>query len=131
MYSRYPNYRFAGGVRVPENYSGNAFKAAEIKEDPPAAKAEYAAAHLGEVDATQESRAGEKLEQARAADASGAELPALKGFKAPALKFNVGKLFSGNVGFEELLIIGLILLMSQSESDDGIILLLIILLFVG
>ena len=25
MYSRYPNYRFGGGIKIPENYSGNAF----------------------------------------------------------------------------------------------------------
>ena len=39
--------------------------------------------------------------------------------------------FSHGLGFEELLIIGLILLISQSDTDDDVILLLALLLFVG
>ena len=33
MYSRYPNYRFSGGVKIPDNYSGNAFKPSDAEED--------------------------------------------------------------------------------------------------
>ena len=45
--------------------------------------------------------------------------------------FNVGKLFSGGIGVEELLIIGLILLIAQSENNEDIIVLLALLLFIG
>lgn len=126
MYSRYPNYRFSGGVKVPENYSGNAFSASEDKED-----------RIIEADADAESTpaaetaaesASEKKEDASVETFN----PAKKGFRFPGFKFDIGRIFSGGFGFEEILIIGLILLISQNGSgEDDIILLLALLLFIG
>ena len=135
MYSRYPNYRFSGGLKVPENYSGNAFKAAEINdEEPVIAQAEDIHSEVAVKQAADTPRSEGEIEKAEEIMAEGEpenSLPVGKRVKSPALKFNIGKLFSGGFGFEELLIIGLILLISQNETDDDIILLLVILLFVG
>jgi hypothetical protein len=45
--------------------------------------------------------------------------------------FNLGRIFSGGFGFEELLLIAIILLVSQNDSGDELILFLALLLFVG
>ena len=128
MYSRYPNYRFSGAMRVPDNYSGNVFKASES------------------IDIGEESDAQRTIDELEAQSAEAASLPAVppeaesqerdakpvsKGFKLPAFNFDIHSLFSGKFGIEELLIIGLILLISKSDTDDDIILLLALLLFIG
>ena len=122
MYSRYPNYRFSGGVRIPDNYSGNAFGAPEA---PPRESAEE---HIG-AEARAEESAPVEAESARESAEvfkSEKEKP-----RFPSFGFGLGRLFSGGFGFEELLIIGLILLIAQSGTDDDIILLLALLLFIG
>ena len=128
MYSRYPNYRFSGAMRVPENYSGNVFKPSES------------------VDVSEESDTESTFDEVEAKGAEEASLPAMsteaenleretkpasKGFKLPAFNFDIRSLFSGKFGIEELLIIGLILLISKNDTDDDIILLLALLLFIG
>lgn len=127
MYSRYPNYRFSGGVRVPENYSGNAFSASEDKDD-----------KIIESDLTEEApktpteTVSEAAAEGRGDETAETFKPVQKGFRLPGFKFDIGKIFSGGFGFEELLIIGLILLISQNgKGDDDIILLLALLLFIG
>lgn len=118
MYSRYPNYRFSGGVRIPDNYSGNAFGASE--------------------DTPQELEEERGREEERAEVSAPLEAKSSEVFKAekertgfPSFGFKFGRLFSGGFGFEELLIIGLILLIAQGGADDDIILLLVLLLFIG
>ena len=132
MYSRYPSYRFSGGVRVPENYSGNAFNPAEeerkeliIEESAPEQSAEQptvesVAAPVDEAES--KDRQEESQEVFR---------PNKKGIRFPGFGFDIGRIFSGRFGFEELLLIALIFLISQNGTDDDIILMLAILLFVG
>lgn len=133
MYSRYPNYRFSGGVRVPENYSGNAFSSAEEEQkeisvseasaEPESAQEVTAAPDTSPVDDSEDK---EKEEEAREVFR-----PNKKGIRFPGFGFDIGRIFSGRFGFEELLIIALILLISQNGTDDDIILMLALLLFVG
>ena len=51
--------------------------------------------------------------------------------KGSGIGFNVGRLFRGGIGFEELLIIALILLISQNDNNDDIIVLLALLLYIS
>ncbi|MBO5416574.1 MAG: hypothetical protein J6A83_08110 [Clostridia bacterium] len=130
MYSRYPNYRFSGGVRVPDNYSGNAFKPTPPEGESESATesesvAEAAVAESVAVSAT-ESASTDSRE-----DTAAVFKPEKGKVKFPSFNFNLGKIFSGGFGFEELLIIGLILLIAQNGTDDDIILLLALLLFIG
>ena len=125
-YDGYPQ-----GFAVPENYSGNAFR------------------ENGEVDYTNEETMPfeeEELTEARGAEAETAEeeiaeavgkifeeKPKNNGtlLSRSGFGFNIGKLFGGGIGFEELLIIGLIFLIAQSENNEDIIVLLALLLFIG
>ncbi|MBQ7383482.1 MAG: hypothetical protein IJV72_01675 [Clostridia bacterium] len=134
MYSRYPNYRFSGGVRVPDNYSGNAFKPESQNQnvEAEAVKAERleaVAEQIGAAEAVEPIK--EKAPEGEGTESVSAFKAEKSKFRFPSFNFNVGKLFSGGFGFEELLIIGLILLISQNGADDDIILLLALLLFIG
>lgn len=127
MYARYPNYRFGGGIKIPENYSGNAFSASPTDPDVPPDLANTELQEVSEdipvvtVDKNEENtetsifRGGDKRRRA-----------------SPfGFRFDLGRLFSGGFGFEELLILAIILLVSQNEAQDDLILFLAILLFVG
>ena len=128
MYTRYPNYRFGSRVKIPENYSGNAFSSdaaeAEAGESLPndAEPKEERGSELA-LNAVSEDM-GEKTEEV------GIVKQSEKRIKLPSFRFDLGKLFSGGFGFEELLIIALILLISEGDSDDDMILLLALLLFI-
>ena len=127
MYSKYANYRFPSKVRLPENYSGNAFSSREEnapkKETEPQTEAETII-NQEEIPTKTESEAHEEKEVSLLSRSD-------KKLKLPFINFNVGKLFSGGLGFEELLIIALILLLSEGDNDDGMILVLLLLLFIG
>ena len=138
MYSRYPNYRFGGGVKLPNNYSGNAFPTQSGVSEQSLGKAEDAIA--------QESALSAESEVSQAAVASETEKESAEVIKTaesvecaksvarlPRLPFklDIGRVFSRGFGFEELLILALILLISQGSNDDDTILLLILLLFIG
>ena len=142
MYSRYPNYRFAGGVRLPENYSGNAFVQAGKDNEETAEKvsAEQTEASLDASETREESvpsvadrKIRENREEADDSERMAEVMkPLQKRVRRPAFKFDIGRIFSGGFGFEELLIIALILVISQGESEDDIIVLLLaLLLFIG
>ena len=123
MYNSRPR-AYRGGFSVPENYSGNAFGEAsplvdsgidEEKAEPTAAREASAADFRGEE---------EKIEEA-------AETSALAQNRS-GIGFDVGRLFRGGIGFEELLILALILLISQNNSsNDDVIVLLALLLFIS
>ena len=124
MYTRYPNYRFGSKVKLPENYSGNAFapeesESADISDDI-------------RVDDTFENRVSvDSNESVKEPEGDVAVMGrADKRIKLPSFKLDVGKLFSGGFGFEELLIIALILLISGGDNDDDTVLLLALLLFI-
>ncbi|MBE6530546.1 MAG: hypothetical protein E7679_00445 [Ruminococcaceae bacterium] len=132
MYSRYPNYRFSGGVRVPENYSGNAFSPTEedkkeiiIDEIPTEQSTEQP--DIETVSAPANDTEDKEIKE----EAREVFRPNKKGIRFPGFGFDIGKMFSGRFGFEELLLIALIFLISQNGADDDIILMLAILLFVG
>ncbi len=125
MYSRYPNYRFANGVRVPDNYSGNAFIQTSRDNDE---KEEI----KQETEPEAEERVPERGLIEINAEAEPKTVPVAKKIKLPEFNFGLGKIFSGKFGFEELLLIGLIFLVTQSENnDDDTILLLLLLLFIS
>ncbi|MBQ8141198.1 MAG: hypothetical protein IJ038_05850 [Clostridia bacterium] len=134
MYSRYPNYKFANGVRVPDNYSGNAFApqttAAEEQKNDFEEKDEGSevSPENTEIEVSSDSV---PHEEERSDESVEAMKHSEKKFKLPGFNFNLGKIFSKGFGFEELLIIGLILLLSQNDTDDDIILLLVLLLFIS
>lgn len=123
MYSRYPNYRF-GGIKIPENYSGNAFSEATEK-----------AAEQGAYDDVPESveEASEVTAKVAPEDEKSVSAALLDRKKRLpfGFNFNLGRIFSGGFGFEELLLIAIILLVSQNDSGDELILFLALLLFVG
>ena len=123
MYSRYPNYRF-GGIKIPENYSGNAFSEATEK-----------ASEQGAYDDVPESieEASEVTAKVAPEDEKSVSAALLDRKKRLpfGFNFNLGRIFSGGFGFEELLLIAIILLVSQNDSGDELILFLALLLFVG
>ena len=118
MYSRQPMGRFPKGMRVPENYSGNAFSprssAASDSQD-----TEDGAQDVEVSDIRSETEARVSPSE-RSADSR------------PTFKFDLGRFFSGNRGFgmEEFLIIALILLLAQNDSGDDTLIFLILLLFI-
>ena len=130
MYSKYANYRFPSKVRLPENYSGNAFAANE----PDKAVNEPLAEPLSDIVGTAEENDG-YVPEVKNDTAEEKQVSLIsntgKKIKLPFIDLNIGKLFSGSFGFEELLLIALIFRLSQGDNDDGMILVLIFLLFVG
>ena len=144
---RYPTYRsgnYSPDFSVPDNYSGNAFRSgvheseitlegesntdmadvniaentdgmenAEVSVDfdnpDDSPKADESIETMGKVNEGEERRVKEK-----------------GGFG-----FDIGKLFNGGIGFEEILIIGLMLLVGKDGGNEDIIILLALLLFIG
>ncbi len=124
-YDGYPQ-----GFAVPENYSGNAFRENEEEvvdyttEEVPSLEEEV----FGEA---QEITVNEEI--AEPVGKIFDEKPKSKGglLSRSGFGFNIGKLFGGGIGFEELLIIGLIFLIAQNDNNEDIIVLLALLLFIG
>ena len=126
MYTKYPNYRFGSRVKLPENYSGNAF-AAQSGEAIDRENYESGANDDNTADTVPVGDGEKNVDTDNSvAVISGGE----KKIKLPSFKLEVGKLFSGGLGFEELLIIALILLLSGGDNDDGTIFWLVLLLFI-
>ena len=127
MYTRYPNYRFGGKVKLPENYSGNAFSSDVSEKD--------TVEPLTEDTEIVSAEGAEEVQSSAPPPKEDAEVSLIKQtgkrIKLPSFGFNLDRFFSGGFGFEELLLIALILLISQGDSDDEMILLLVLLLFVG
>ena len=118
MYSRQPMGRFPKGMRVPENYSGNAFspRSSIISDDQ---ETEEGVQPTDVPNVSSESESSAQTND-RSADIR------------PAFKLDLGRFFSGNRGFgmEEFLIIALILLLAQNDSGDDTLIFLILLLFI-
>ena len=121
-YDGYPEW-----LVVPENYSGNAFRESvekiidEIEEESAGREDEGCAEGMeaAQISAEPVHKAFEENHK------KGGGLFSRTGFG-----FNLSNLF-GSIGFEELLIIGLILLIAQNENNEDIIVLLALLLFIG
>ena len=125
MYNSRPRYnRFSSEFNVPENYSGNAFF-----EEMPETKTES--------DVTEEAEEAKNvIEETKNEGDEAVAVSSVRQKKTlftprAGFGFDVSKLFGGGIGFEELLILGLILLMAQSEGNEDMIVLLALLLFIG
>ena len=120
MYSRYDN-RTAGGLRVPENYSGCAFPKEKRASAPP---------HYVEVaKPTPYEEAPQPPIEKIISDEPLAKETVEKIEKAPPA--HVASPFSDGLDFEQLLILGLILLLSHNGEDPDIVLWLGLLLLLG
>ena len=140
MYTKYPNYRFGSRVKLPENYSGSAFMMGGVhksdstddEQDTEVSDQKRLAVCEG-CDGNERKNEREEMssvnEQKREIESAlvkkQAKKPLLPSFGLDALG-----LFSHGFGFEELLLVALIILISQGEGDDELILLLALLLFV-
>ena len=142
-YTRYDSYPQA--IKVPRNYSGNAFSEDFVREntDEREVGEQKSAEALPRADvvesATEEKRADMPAWQGTPSDEESTKEESEECPAAPkkrsllgsgGFSFDLGKLFGG-IGFEELLIVGLILLLSQNEGNEDVILLLILLFFIG
>lgn len=142
MYTRSGQGRFPRDLRVPKNYAGNAFRPPlsekdqaepifidESFEKPVAEKQASPSEETQETlvkETTDSSEAHDKAEEKSEAKQTGL-------FSFPKFDIGLGKLFSHggiNIGFEELLLLGLILLIASEGKGDDLILLLILLLFI-
>lgn len=137
MYTRSPQGRFPRDMRVPRNYAGNAFRPPLSEQDrgepifientedaDNLSAAEEQKTSLEEQ--SNESKEAEKKDEKKDAKQAGL-------FSFPKFDLGLSKLFSRggiNIGFEELLILGLILLIASEGKGDDLILLLILLLFI-
>lgn len=124
MYSRSSSGRTDGGYRIPEGYRGNAFSPIsppieEPQPNPEPLEAEVPPAEATETETTLPVSLSPKSEPRG--------LSPLVSLLPPKPSGTKGLL--GDIGLEELLILGVILLVSQSETDDDILLFLILLLF--
>ena len=129
MYSRPPNNRFPRGMRVPENYSGNAFGTASDND-----REEMA------IQAEEDIQNQENAPSFLSSEPNSQSLPASKSTSSsgndnesrPSFSLNLGRFFPTNrsFGMEEFLIIALILLLAQNDTDDDTLIFLILLLFI-
>lgn len=117
MYARQPSEnRYSRNMNIPSNYSGNAFR-----QDTPTEEIE-APEEVGEIDAPQNI-------QPLPSDET---LPAYKAESSDTAA-GIGRLLGrggGGIGLEELLIIGIVILLSQGEVKDDLAFLLLLLLFI-
>lgn len=138
-YTRYENYPQT--IKVPQNYSGNAFGDDFIRESEDhipddrehleVSGEELALAEEEIIETIEESnRESDNTEKQKESEECSAVPKKRSLFGNAGFGFDLGKLFGG-IGFEELLIIGLIFLIAQSEGDEDMILLLILLFFIN
>ena len=127
MYSRSSVGREDGTFRIPDGYRGNAFSPiappppAEIEPPiPPSAKEESPL----DKDETED----EEILPVSAPPKTEPKPPSPLAALLPP-KPSGAKGLLGDIGLEELLILGVILLVSQSETDDDVLLFLLLLLF--
>lgn len=112
--------------RIPDNYRGNAFQSEDLR-DPP----------IPMTDVSEEQNTPVSVEKEDAAPSSPSAVEAIRKAPPPSPLASLlpprptlahGGLL-GDIGLEELLILGILLLLSQGESDNDVPLLLMLLLF--
>ena len=128
MYYRSQGYRYPKDVRIPINYSGNAFSEssdANINEEPEQSIIELQPESESKDELSIQHESTESSKDTEEASESSNSTPAASLFN------NLGKnsLFS-KIGSEELLILALVFLLSDTDSDNDIIWLLLLLLFI-
>ena len=145
-YTRYDSYPQT--IKVPRNYSGNAFSDDFVRENTDGREGDeiIARADAAESAPEKKEKKEEKREERRediptfqgeVSEESGkgaleecSASPKKRSLFGSGFSFDLGKLFGG-IGFEELLIVGIILLLAQNEGNEDIILLLILLFFIN
>ena len=120
MYSK-SNYRERSDIVIPENYSGNAFFGSSIPD--PVEELPSVAEEADAPSGIKQSTAVSTTEPIKGKATQSSFLASLM----PPKVSHASGLF--NIGLEELLIIGVLILLSQGDSDDDILLLLFLLLF--
>lgn len=120
MYSK-ANYRDKNDIIIPENYSGNAFAGRIVATQTP----EVAVAD--EVPAPVSNEYEEKPKEPPMPAPKPVSNSFLSSLLPPKVSNPSGIL--SNIGLEEMLIVGVLILLSQSDTDDDILLLLFLLLF--
>ena len=119
MYSK-SNYRDRNEIIIPENYRGNAFSGGLISQEEPEAD-------LSPTQEPHEANLEEEAEKNEVIQTKAEHSSFLTSLMPPKVSKPSGIL--SNIGLEELLIIGVLILLSQSDTDDDILLLLFLLLF--
>ena len=117
MYTRPAEARIRAPIRVPQNYSGNAFAAPE----PPQQPIPCEAAEIPQEKEAPPITSPKEAEQSSRGKGLLSALPFHLDLKRP---------FAGGLDFEDLLLLGLILLLLGSDGNDDILLLLIFLFFI-
>lgn len=144
MYTRSPQGRFPRDMRVPKNYAGNAFRPplSEQERGEPifienTDDAENLSAGEEQRSSSEEAKStpSEQVTENKDSEKKGERRESKQAglFSFPKFDLGLSKLFSRggiNIGFEELLILGLILLIASEGKGDDLILLLILLLFI-
>lgn len=121
MYAK-PSFRSSEDVNIPENYRGNAFREIAREEQQPEKEESVEVADAAK--SVSDIQGEVSLETPRKPQH---QSPLLAAIMPPKVSRQNGLL--SNVGIEELLIFGILLLLSQGDADDDILLLLFLLLF--
>ena len=119
MYSK-SNYRDNNDIIIPDNYRGNAFSGGLIPEEPPIIE-------LPPPEDSTEPAAVKESTKEEVIPVQSEHNSFLSSLMPPKVSNPSGIL--SNIGLEELLIVGVLILLSQSDTDDDILLLLFLLLF--
>ena len=142
MYTRSGQGRFPRDLRVPKNYAGNAFRPplSEKEQAEPIfidesfeETAEMQELPSKEIKETKESEETSDVNDTPDDHEEKSEAKQTGLFSFPKFDIGLSKLFSRggiNIGFEELLLLGLILIIASESKGDDLILLLILLLFI-
>lgn len=137
MYSRFQE-RLAGQIRIPENYSGCAFSpSAERQRDLPLQMSEHAPPRATpKKDSPEKALSQEKPASAVASIRDPAPSPSLSAdgsaeehSPSPIAPARSLLSFSNGIGFDELLLLGVILLLLENGEDSEMIPYLALLLF--
>lgn len=126
MYTRPTSGRFPRGMRIPDNYGGSAFSTVVAEETKP---------DDDKVSPVSETPADSPQDVTPTKDETNAEIQESSPAAPVGFRLGFGKLFShsplrGGIGTEELLLLGLILLISQEPGNNDLIMLLIFLLLI-
>ncbi len=125
MYSK-PKASQDEAFRIPDNYRGNAFTENSTVPIPPI---EPVPPHPTEEAVEEANEPSVTILPAGIGDECHHRKPSpMSAFLPPKLSSSHGGLL-GDIGVEELLIVGILVLLSQSDADDDILLLLMLLLF--
>ena len=128
MYSRQNRNGNEIAVELPRDYSGNAFSPFPPRREPPARASEIA--HCGE---KREECAPQKAEECSLCPPPEC-LPEECGHREgkPPILAGLGNIFGGNLGLEELLLLGVIFLIFTDEGlrDSELLICLLLILFI-